>query len=114
MAMVCRAAEIIPSLGCHKAKIIAKSQNRKQSIDKWPSVGLGAHSPIGWDKHIMASPNECRDFAQESLCWAQTAKSERESAIFLQMAHAWLLAAAKLEGRQVHVPEDPKGMFLVR
>ena len=62
----------------------------------------------------MASPSECRGFAQESLCWAKTAKSERESAIFLQMAHAWLLAASKLEGYQIHVPEDPKGMYLAR
>jgi hypothetical protein len=62
----------------------------------------------------MASATECREFADESLCWAKTAKSERESAIFLQMAHAWLLAASKLEGHQVRVPHDPKGMCLAR
>ena len=55
----------------------------------------------------MASPRECREFANESLCWAKTAKSERESAIFLQMAHAWLLAAAKMEDQDV--PGDLKG-----
>ena len=60
----------------------------------------------------MASPNDCRDFAQENLCWAKTAKSERESAIFLQMADAWLVAATKLEGHGANVPDDPKGLYL--
>ena len=42
---------------------------------------------------------ECRENAEESLCLAKTAESERECSIYLQMAHTWLLAAAKLEGR---------------
>ena len=62
----------------------------------------------------MASAMECREYADESLCWAKTARSERESAIFLQMAHSWLLVAMKLEGHQVNVPREPRGLHLVR
>ena len=54
----------------------------------------------------MTSASECREFAHESLCWAKTARSERESAIFLQKAHAWLLAASKLAGYQVNDTES--------
>jgi hypothetical protein len=54
----------------------------------------------------MASASECPEFAHESLCWAKTARSERESAIFLQKAHAWLLAASKLAGYQVNDTES--------
>ncbi len=47
----------------------------------------------------MPSTPECRENAEESLCLAKTARSERECSIYLQIAHTWLLAAAKLEGR---------------
>ncbi len=58
----------------------------------------------------MPSATECRENAEESLCLAKTAKSERECSIYLQIAHTWLLAAAKLEGRALnatpHVREN--------
>ncbi len=39
--------------------------------------------------------NEFRENADECLGWAKTARSDRERRIFLQMAEAWLEAAAR-------------------
>ena len=39
------------------------------------------------------SVNEYRDYADECMGWAKTAKSDRERAIFIQMAQTWLDAA---------------------
>ncbi len=38
-----------------------------------------------------------REFAEEHLDWAKTAKSDRERQTFEQMAEAWLEAAALRE-----------------
>ena len=43
------------------------------------------------------SSNEFRDFANECLDWAKTAKSDSERDIFLQMAQIWLEAAMRSE-----------------
>jgi hypothetical protein len=43
------------------------------------------------------SSNEFRDFANECLDWAKSAKSDNERDIFLQMAQAWLGAAMRSE-----------------
>jgi hypothetical protein len=43
----------------------------------------------------MASAQELYDYADERFGWAGTAKTERERAIFLQMAYAWLEVAQK-------------------
>jgi hypothetical protein len=45
------------------------------------------------------SATEFRENADECMDWARTARSERERAIFLQMAETWLQAAALLEKR---------------
>ena len=37
----------------------------------------------------MLSAHEFYDYADEHFGWAETAKTERERAIFLQMAAAW-------------------------
>ena len=47
----------------------------------------------------MSSSQDYRDYADECLGWAKTARSPREREIFLQMAQTWLQAAAHLEGR---------------
>jgi hypothetical protein len=47
----------------------------------------------------MSSANEFREFARECMDWAKTARTERERAIFLQMAETWLDAAMRLEPR---------------
>ncbi len=39
--------------------------------------------------------NEFRENADECLGWAKTARSDRERRIFLEMAEAWLEAAAR-------------------
>ena len=49
------------------------------------------------------SVNEYRDYADECMDWAKTAKSDRERAIFLQMAQTWLHAATLRDGRE-HPP----------
>jgi len=43
------------------------------------------------------SPKELRENAEECMDWARTARSDRERAIFLQMAETWLQAADRLE-----------------
>jgi hypothetical protein len=45
----------------------------------------------------MSSAEEYREFAEECLGWARTARSDRECRIFLQMAEVWLEAAARSE-----------------
>jgi hypothetical protein len=47
----------------------------------------------------MASAKEFREYADECFNWAETAKSNREREIFLQMVRAWMEAAVKAEGR---------------
>ena len=48
----------------------------------------------------MSSSKECREFADECMGWAKTARSEREQRIFLQMAETWLCAAMMAERRE--------------
>jgi hypothetical protein len=45
----------------------------------------------------MVSAEEFYDYADEHFGWAGTAKTERERAILLQMAYAWLEVAQKRE-----------------
>jgi hypothetical protein len=45
----------------------------------------------------MSSAKEFREYADECMDWARTARSERERAIFLEMAQTWMAAAARLE-----------------
>jgi hypothetical protein len=46
------------------------------------------------------SSKEYREFADECLGWAKTARSDRERRIFLQMAETWLEAAVLAERRE--------------
>lgn len=46
------------------------------------------------------SSKEYRQFADECLGWARTARSDRERRIFLQMTETWLEAAAQAEHRE--------------
>ena len=39
------------------------------------------------------SSKEYREFADECLHWAKTARSDREKRIFLQMAETWMLSS---------------------
>ena len=48
----------------------------------------------------MSSSKECREFADECMGWAKTARSEREKRIFLQMAETWLRAAIIADRRE--------------
>jgi hypothetical protein len=50
------------------------------------------------------SAKEFREYADECLGWAKTAKSDKERKIFLQMAQAWLEAAHLWEAKSP-VPE---------
>ena len=46
---------------------------------------------------IVSSAKDYRGLADECLGWARTANSDKERRIFLQMAEAWLGAAAQAE-----------------
>jgi hypothetical protein len=48
----------------------------------------------------MASAKEFREYANECLDWARTAKTDRERSIFLQMARTWTEVAINTETRQ--------------
>jgi hypothetical protein len=47
---------------------------------------------------VMPSSEEYREYARECMDWARTARSERERAIFVEMAQTWLAAAARRLG----------------
>jgi hypothetical protein len=54
------------------------------------------------------SAKQYREFADECLGWAKTARSDRERRIFLQMAETWLEAAALAEQREKRQAEAGK------
>jgi hypothetical protein len=55
---------------------------------------------MGVKAERIVSAKEFRDNANECMGWARTARSDRERAIFQQMAETWLQAAARVDGRQ--------------
>jgi hypothetical protein len=55
------------------------------------------------DGERIVSPKELRENAEECMDRARTARSDRERAIFLQMAVTWRQAADRLE-RVQHGP----------
>jgi len=56
-----------------------------------------------------------REFADECVGWAKTAKSDREREIFLQMAQAWAQAAttAALRSDEVSDREPSQGASML-
>jgi hypothetical protein len=46
------------------------------------------------------SSKKYREFVDECMHWAKTARSDREKRIFLQMAETWLKAAVLAERRE--------------
>ena len=48
----------------------------------------------------VVSSKEYREFADECMDWAKTARSDREKRIFLQMAETWLNAALLADRRE--------------
>jgi hypothetical protein len=57
---------------------------------------------------VAVSAKQYREFADECLGWAKTARSDRERRIFLQMAETWLEAAALAEQREKRQAEAGK------
>jgi hypothetical protein len=49
---------------------------------------------------VVSLSHEYREYADECLHWAKTARSEREQRIFLQMAETWLQAADLADQRE--------------
>jgi hypothetical protein len=47
----------------------------------------------------VVSSKEYREFADECMRWAKTARSDREKRVFLQMAETWLKAAVVADRR---------------
>ena len=54
----------------------------------------------------MASAKEFREYADDCLHWAKTVSSDRERAIFLDMARNWREAARRAETRRASGPRD--------
>ena len=54
----------------------------------------------------VVSAQDFYDCADEHFDWAETAKTERERAIFLQMAAAWLEVAQRWETRPRVAPRS--------
>jgi hypothetical protein len=48
---------------------------------------------------MSSSPEEFREFADECLTWAKTARSDQDREVFLQMARTWIEATAAVEGK---------------
>jgi hypothetical protein len=59
----------------------------------------------------MATVDEYLKFADECMAWAREAETDAKRKAFLDMAKAWTLAAAKVNGGVVPVdiapPDDP-------
>jgi hypothetical protein len=56
----------------------------------------------------VAAAQEFYNYADEHFGWAETAKTERERAIFLQMAAAWLEVAQHWEALMTTPPARPR------
>jgi hypothetical protein len=54
----------------------------------------------------VSSAREYYENAEECFDWARTAKTERERAIFLQMAEAWLDVARRWETKEALTERD--------
>jgi hypothetical protein len=46
---------------------------------------------------VVSSPKELREYADECIGWARSARTDNERDIFLQMARTWIEAATRLE-----------------
>jgi hypothetical protein len=56
---------------------------------------------------MASSSKELREFADECLGWAHTARTGRERQIILQMSRTWLWAGARLDGHNsLRFPDD--------
>ena len=64
----------------------------------WRSVQVAPppHEILG--SATVSSAEDFYDYADEHFDWAETAKTARERAIFLQMAAAWVEVAQRWEG----------------
>jgi hypothetical protein len=62
----------------------------------------------------VAVTHEFYDYADEHFGWAETANTERERAIFLQMAAAWLEVAQQSETGISPVSEAALGLSTAR
>jgi hypothetical protein len=55
----------------------------------------------------MTTAEGCQRYADECLASVREAKNDGERKAFLDMARAWIIAAAKANGRLVHRHADP-------
>jgi hypothetical protein len=51
------------------------------------------------EERVVSASKEFRDYADECLDWARTAKSEQERDIYLRMARTWFAAAVQADLR---------------
>jgi hypothetical protein len=62
----------------------------------------------------VSSAEEFYKNADEHFRWAESAKTDRERAIFLQMAAAWLKVAQKWEDVTIDTARDRLGLVYLR
>ena len=55
---------------------------------------------------MPTTADEYERFARECIGWARTARTEAERKAFLDMARAWTLAAARVNGVMGVIPLD--------
>jgi hypothetical protein len=58
----------------------------------------------------MSSPEKYREYVDECMGWAKSAKTDRERKIFLQMAATWLAAAIRLNSFAAGVRVEPRAI----
>lgn len=74
----------------------------------FPNEKPRRHKPV-------LSPQDFYDYADEHFGWAETARTERERAIFFQMAAAWLEVAQRWEASaRLRATQLGDGLPLVR
>ncbi len=56
----------------------------------------------------MTTPEEYRRYADECMKWAREAKSDKDRETFLELASAWLQAAAIGDGNPPIARSDPQ------
>jgi hypothetical protein len=82
---------ILPEIA--QSKFLRRASGTRVIFLHYPHRKIGRVN----DREHVVSAKEFREYADECLGWAKTAKSDKERRTFLQMAQAWLEAADLLE-----------------
>jgi hypothetical protein len=81
---------------CRRWRKASFCAGRRELASSFCIIRIGKLGTLTTGEHVV-SAKEFREYADECLGWAKTAKSDKERRTFLQMAQAWLEAADLLE-----------------